>query len=153
MTPRTPQLTLRLDAVMPQPDTHWGTGTTIAYLGGRLTLVLDTTCRGAMRIGDELHLPLPPAATTRQICDTAESWLREEALRLFTEKSTLAGRQSVAIKLVFGKRSDWVRLEGKQLRCHWRLIEQPMKVITQVLTQAMASQATALVSDDLFALV
>lgn len=159
MNPRTLQLTLRLDAPTPAPDTQWGAGTTIAYLGGRLTLVLDTACRVAMRIGDELHVPLPPAATARQICDAAESWLREEALRLFTEKSALAGcnaphgvRQAVAVKLVFGKRSDWARLEGKQLRCHWRLIEQPLAVISQVLTQALASQTPALQSDDLFAL-
>lgn len=153
MKPRTPQLTLRLDAATPAPDAQWGAGTTLAYLGGRLTLVLDTTCRVAMRIDDELHLPLPPAATSRQICDAAESWLRDEALRLFTEKSALAGRrQSVTVKLVFGKRSDWARLEGKQLRCHWRLIEQPLPVITQVLTQALARQAAALPSDDLFAL-
>lgn len=159
MKPRTPQLTLRLDAATPEPDAHWGAGTTIAYLGGWLTLVLDTTCRVAMRIGDELHLPLPPAATSRQICDAAESWLRDEALRLFTEKSALAGcnaphgvRQAVTVKLVFGKRSDWARLEGRQLRCHWRLIEQPLPVITQVLNQALACQAPALPSNDLFAL-
>ncbi len=152
MKPRTPQLTLRLDTDVPTPAADWGAGTTIAYLGGRLTLVLDTTCRTAMRIGDELHVPLPPAATARQICDAAESWLREEALRLFTEKSALAGRHEISVKLVFGKRSDWARLEGQQLRCHWRLIEQPLAVITQVLTQALASQAAALQSDDLFAL-
>ncbi len=152
MKPRTPQLTLRLDAATPAPDAQWGAGTTLAYLGGRLTLVLDTTCRVAMRIGDELHLPLPPAATTRQICDAAESWLRDEALRLFTEKSALAGRPGLVIKLVFGKRGDWARLEGKQLRCHWRLIEQPLAVISQVLTQALVSQTPAQQSDDLFAL-
>jgi len=152
MKPRTPQLTLRLDAALPAPDAQWGAGTTLAYLGGRLTLVLDTTCRVAMRIGDELHLPLPPAATARQICDAAESWLRDEALRLFTEKSALAGRHGINVKLTFGKRSDWARLEGKQLRCHWRLIEQRLPVITQVLTQALASQTPALPSDDLFAL-
>ncbi len=165
MTPRTPQLTLRLDTDVPTPAADWGAGATIAYLGGRLTLVLDTTCRVAMRIGDELHVPLPPAATARQICDAAESWLREEALRLFTEKSAqplraasgltaslLAERQAVTVKLVFGKRSDWARLEGQQLRCHWRLIEQPLTVISQVLTQALASQTAALQSDDLFAL-
>ena len=152
MKPRTPQLTLRLDAATSPPDANWGAGATIAYLGGQLTLVLDTACRTAMRIGDELHVPLPPAATARQICDAAESWLRDEALRLFTEKSALAGRPGLVIKLVFGKRSDWARLEGQQLRCHWRLIEQPLAVITQVLTQALASQTPALRSDDLFAL-
>jgi predicted metal-dependent hydrolase len=152
MKPRTPQLTLRLDAATPDPEAQWCAGAAVAYLGSRLTLVLDTTCRVAMRIGDELHVPLPPAATARQICDAVESWLREEALRLFTEKSALAGRQSVTVKLTFGKRGDWARLEGQQLRCHWRLIEQPLAVISQVLTQALARQAAALPSDDLFAL-
>lgn len=151
MKPRTPQLTLRLDAAMPAPNAHWGAGTVIAYLGGPLTLVLDTACRVATRIGDELHLPLPPAATSRQICDAAESWLREEAQQIF-EKSALAGRQDWVIKLIFGKRGDWARLEGKQLRCHWRLIEHPLPVIHQVLSAALASQPPAVAADDLFAL-
>lgn len=88
-----PQLDLRLDAASGSKDAPWHEGGVIAYLGGTLKLVLDTAAREPVRIDGELHLPLPPAATARQIHDAAESWLRDEALRLFSEKSALAGRQ------------------------------------------------------------
>jgi hypothetical protein len=93
---RSPQLALRLDAAAPDPDAQWCAGAAIDYLGARLTLVLDTACRVPERIDRQLHLPLPPAATARQIRDAAESWLRDEAQRIFdqvvAEKSALAGR-------------------------------------------------------------
>lgn len=156
---RKPQLTLRLDAAAPDAAAHWCAGGRIAYLGASLELKLDTACRLPERVGSELHLPLPPAATPRQIRDAAESWLRDEALRLFAEKtgkSTPAGRSPAPLVLSFGKSGDWVKREGGVLRCHWRLIEQPMAVIEQVLAracaelQAEARQATQ--CDDLFAL-
>jgi predicted metal-dependent hydrolase len=153
---RSPQLALRLDAAAPDADAQWRAGAAIDYLGARLTLVLDTACRAPERVDRQLHLPLPPAATPRQIRDAAESWLRDEALRIFDQlvaaKSALAGRCAPRIVLVFGKRGDWVRAEGDLLRCHWRLVEQPLAVIEQVLGQALAAHA-APVCDDLFALV
>jgi len=121
-------------------------------------LVLDTAAREPLRIGSELHLPLPPAATSRQIRDAAESWLRDEALRIFT-KSALAGRHPARVVLCFGKRRDWAKREGGDggegnvLRCHWRLIEQPLGVVEQVLGHALSQGQAAQVSDDLFALV
>lgn len=156
-TQRSPQLALRLDAAAPDTDAPWRAGGAIAYLGASLTLVLDTACRTPERLGAELHLPLPPAATPRQIRDAAESWLRDEALALFervlAKNSALAGRQPPQISLVFGKRSDWVRREGNRLRCHWRLVEETPAVIEQVLGSALAALQPAPASDDLFALV
>lgn len=159
MKPRKPQLALRLDAAAPDMDAPWCAGSRVAYLGGSLTLVLDTACRLPERVGDELHLPLPPAATPRQVQDAAESWLRDEALRLFSaigQKSALAGRRSaMALRIVlsFGKRGDWVKREGGILRCHWRLVEQPMSVIEQVLGRAHAEATAVPHCDDLFALI
>jgi hypothetical protein len=177
MKSRIPQLALRLEADAPGADACWHAGADIAYLGATLKLILDTTCREPTRIAAELHLPLPPAATSRQIRDTAESWLRDEALRSFraivAQKSAqplraasgltaslLAGRQPPhgvgkipVIALVFGKRSDWVRREGETLRCHWRLIEQAPAIIEQVLGSAVAQLRPTPVCDDLFALV
>jgi predicted metal-dependent hydrolase len=153
----TPQLNLRLDVAVASNDVPWRAGGTIACLGHHLTLVLDTAAREPVRIDAELHLPLPPAATPRQIRDAAESWLRDEALRCFTaivrQKSALAGRQPPGIALTFGKRGDWARHEGDMLRCHWRLIEQPRLVVEQVLGQALKRNQASPVSDDLFALV
>lgn len=146
---RPPQLSLRLDAAPPPAtDATWRAHGTIMYLGAALTLKLDTFCRLPERVGNELHLPLPPAATPRQIRDTAESWLRDEAQRQF-RKSAPAGRRIV---LVFGKRGDWARLEGDTLRCHWRLIEQPQDVIEQVLARVWAEAVAVPRCDDLFAL-
>jgi hypothetical protein len=161
MKPRNPQLPLRLDADTPDKDGCWHTGGTVLHLGVALRLVLDTACRESTRVMDELHLPLPPAATPRQIRDAAESWLRDEALCNFSaivaQKSALAGRHGgqpiPPIVLTFGKRSDWVRIENQTLRCHWRLIEQSLPVIEQVLGRALASLQPATVCDDLFALV
>ena len=164
MKSRTPQLKLRLDAAAPDAAVQWCAGGTIVYLGDTLTLVLDTTCRLPERIGVELHLPLPPAAAARQIRDAAESWLRDEAQRVFADclrKSALAGRcpedaeragrLPLRIVLSFGKRGDWTKREGDVLRCHWHLIGQPPAVIDQVLHRAMAQAQPAPACDDLFA--
>lgn len=151
-----PQLTLRLDAANPLADRPWQAGSVVVHLGESLTLVLDTAARESLRSAGELHLPLPPAATPRQIRDAAESWLRDEALRCFAaivaQQSALAGRQVPGIALTFGKRSDWARREGAVLRCHWRLIEQPPDIVEQVLARALMQAAATPVSDDLFAL-
>jgi hypothetical protein len=152
MKPRLPQLQLRLEAAAPAADAPWRAGGSVAYLGGTLTLALDTACPLPERIGEELHLPLPPAATPQQIRDAAESWLRDEALRIFTQKSALAGRQ-LRIVLGFGKRGDWVKREDDVLRCHWRLIEQPLAVIEQVIGNAAAAREASPACADLFAMV
>lgn len=154
MKPRAPQLQLRLDAAPIDAAAPWCAGGQIAYLGACLTLVPDSARRAPERVGDELHLPLPPAATPRQIRDAAESWLRDEGLALFSgiveKKSALAGRCPPTLALSFGKGGDWVRVEAGRLRCHWRLIEQPMGVIEQVLGQALARTPQAQACDDLF---
>jgi hypothetical protein len=157
MKPRLPQLALRLDAATSNADAPWCAGAAITYLGSSLRLVLDTACSTPARIGEELHLPLPPAATPRQIRDAAESWLRDEAMRHFTavvaEKSALAGRQAMAaprVALSFGKHGDWVKSEIGLLRCHWRLIEQPADIIAQVLQQALPGTHAAPACEDLF---
>lgn len=114
----------------------------MAYLGQTLLLVLATDSRAAEQMGDELRLPLPPEATPRQVRDAAESWLRDEALRIFSDclaKSMPSGRHSPRIVLSFGKGGDWARREGDLLRCHWRLIEQPLPVVVQVLAKAGAT--------------
>lgn len=159
MKPHPPQLALRLDAATQTTDAPWRAGGTLVYLGEPLTLVLDTACRLPERVGAELHLPLPPAATPRQIRDAAESWLRDAALRLFSaiaQNSALAGRRPYGdvprTVLTFGKRGDWACCTDGELRCHWRLIEQPRTVIEQVLASALAGHRAAPASADLFAL-
>ncbi|MFN6961443.1 MAG: hypothetical protein ACK4N6_04305 [Rhodocyclaceae bacterium] len=148
-----PQLDLRLDAAAPDHDARWCAGGRIAYLGGWLILRLDTDRRTPERVGEELHLPLPPGAMPRQIRDMAEAWLREEAQRILQDmvrKSALAGRHPCRVMLSFSRHGDWARRDGDSLRCHWRLIEQPLAVIEQALVWALAEETAAAAANDLF---
>ena len=150
---RNPQLSLRLDAAGADEEARWRAGGTVTCLGEALTLVLDTDCRLPERVGAQLHLPLPPAATERQIRDAAESWLRDAAQGVFAaivQNSAPAGRRP-RIVLTFGKGGHWARIDGDTLRCHWRLIEQPQPVIAQTLGRALAEYRAAPASTDLFA--
>ena len=141
---RSPQLKLKLDSNAPDPASRWHDGAALAFLGGSLRLVLGTRHQEALREGDTLDLPLPPQATPRQIQDRAEAWLRDEAKRqlqqVIEQKSVLAGRRVPRLSLSFAARGNWVEAQdGNALRCNWRLIEQPMAVIEQAITRAMAT--------------
>jgi predicted metal-dependent hydrolase len=141
---RSPQLKLKLDSNAPDPASRWHDGAALAFLGGSLRLVLGTRHQEAQREGDTLDLPLPPQATPRQIQDRAEAWLRDEAKRqlqqVIEQKSVLAGRRAPRLTLSFAARGNWVEAQdGNALRCNWRLIEQPMAVIEQAITRAMAT--------------
>ena len=65
MKARSPQISLRLDAA--PPTVRWHDGARLPFLGGHLLLSLETDRKVAVREGELLHLPLPPAATPRQI--------------------------------------------------------------------------------------
>ena len=143
-TARSPQLKLKLDSREPDPASHWQEGAALAYLGGRLRLVLGTRHKDAVHEGDTLDLPLPPQATARQIQDRAEAWLRQEAKRILqqviAQKSALAGRHAPRLALSFSARGHWVEVQDcASLRCNWRLIEQPLPVIEQAIARAIAA--------------
>jgi predicted metal-dependent hydrolase len=143
-TRRSPQLALKLDDSGTDAASRWRDGATLAFLGGSLRLVLGTQHQEALREGDTLDLPLPPQATPRQIQDRAEAWLRAEAKRLLAriieQKSALAGRRAPRLALSFAASGHWVEVRDSDLlRCNWRLIEQPLGVIEQAITRAIAS--------------
>ncbi|MBL8489313.1 MAG: hypothetical protein JNM82_00875, partial [Rhodocyclaceae bacterium] len=111
MRKRSPQLALRLEAPDPDPGARWRDGAALDFLGGEIRLRLDTGVEEAGLAGGELHLPLPPEATARQVQDSAEAWLRREAQRLFEE---VAGREAVRrnracprLVLSFAGRGSW----------------------------------------------
>lgn len=156
MKPRPPQLALRLDFDTPDPGARWCDGARLTYLGGEITLALDTQRRAAVLDDGVLHLPLPPAATPRQIQDGAETWLRKEAARLLAECIARAaqalGRATPPCSLSFAARASWVQADGRGgLRCNWRLIEQPMATIEQAIAPAIAKLPSLAAADDLFA--
>lgn len=144
MKPRSSQLTLRLDSASPDPAMQWRDGASLPYLGTQLRLRLDTDRRLAVRDGDSLHLPLPPAASARQIRDGVEAWLRQEAAALIgasmLRQAELLGCPVPRWSLSFSARSSWVTSQPDgSLRCNWRLIEQAPALIDQVLRQALAA--------------
>jgi len=160
MIKRNPQLTLRLDAALPDSAARWRDGAPLTYVGGTVVLKLDTDCKEATLDAGELHLPLPPEATPRQVQDTAESWLRAGAQRVIADQVALAARQlgrpSPAVSLSFAARAGWVQADVKggeaTLRFQWRLVEQPLPVIAQVVAQAVAKLPRVEATLDLFAL-
>lgn len=154
MKPRNPQLEFRLGADKAASETEWAEGSVIAYLGGQVTLTLDTKHEHAQLDGATLHLPLPPEATSRQIRDAAEAWLRREAKHLLTEA---IHRHSAQLKLTpprlalsFAARGHWVQTDVDCLRCNWHLIEQSMDTIDQVISRAIATLPPPALEGDLF---
>lgn len=85
---RAPQLALRLGA-MPDGAIDWCDGVGITYFGRelhvRLGTVHNTEHTVAALVGENLHLPLPPEASARQIQDSAEAWLRQQCLAYVDE--------------------------------------------------------------------
>ncbi|MBU1236768.1 MAG: M48 family metallopeptidase [Gammaproteobacteria bacterium] len=155
-TKRKPQLALRLDAAAPDVAARWRDGASLACLGATVTLRLDTACKEAMFADGQLHLPLPPEATPRQIQDAAESWLRAYAVRVISAQVVMAARPlrraPPAVSLSFAARGSWAQPHDRGLRFHWRLIEQPPEVIAQVVERAVAALPKVEDSLDLFAL-
>lgn len=156
MKQRPPQLTLRLDFDESAPEQPWCDGGRVPYLGGRIALRLDTLSRDASFEQGVLYLPLPPEATARQIQDRAETWLREEAERILQacvqRQAKRLDRPAPVCTLSFASRANWVQVDAKgHLRCNWRLIEQPMPVIEQVIGRAVAELPRAPGDGDLFA--
>ena len=156
MKRRNPQLALRLDADGPDALDGWRDGRVLRYLGGTVTLRVDTAHEQARLEGDQLPLPLPPGAAPRQIQDAAESWLRANALRVVGAQVTMAARHlgpaAPTVALCFAARAGWLEADGKGgLRCHWRLIEQPIEVIADVAAKAVAALPAREATPDLFA--
>lgn len=162
-TGRSPQLSFKLDSREPAAAARWHEGTSLAFLGGSLRVVLGTQHKEALREGDTLDLPLPPQASARQIQDRAEAWLRDEAKRLLQQViekklceavalgTVPAGRQAPRLALSFAARGHWVEVQGSDsLRCNWRLIEQPMAVIEQSIARAIAALPPEGAEFDLF---
>lgn len=154
---KVPQLPLQLDAANPDAAARWRDGTCVPYLGGTVTLQLDTACREAMLDGNTLHLPLPPEATPRQIQDAAEAWLRKQVAGVIAAAVGMTARgmarPAPRISFSFAARGNWWQADAHGgLRFHWRLIEQSEAVIVQAVRQALANLPLPATEPDLFAL-
>ena len=154
-TPRNPQLALRLEADLPDPAARWRDGAALPYLGAHVILCIDTDREMATLDGQVLHLPLPPAATPRQIQDGVEAWLRQEAARLIGASLARAAQQAARAapswSFSFSARGGWAQIHPDgSLRFNWRLIEQPRETIEQVVAAAFAALPGANATADLW---
>lgn len=156
-TSRNPQLALRLDAELPDPAVRWRNGATLTYLGDVVTLCISTTRNMAILEDRVLHLPLPPAATPRQIQDGVEAWLRQEAAGVIGACLERAARHVVPAcslpnwSFSFSARGGWAQNHADgSLRFNWRLIEQPRETIEQVVAAAFGALPAANATADLW---
>lgn len=155
MKPRPPQLALRLDCAAVDPGARWRDGARLPYLGDEIGLALSTRHSDATLVDGVLHLPLPPEASARQVQDGAEAWLRREAARVLGICAAIQARRlgrAIPVCSLSFARASWVQIDGRGgLRCNWRLIEQPLAVIEQVVATAVAKLPAGAAMDDLFA--
>lgn len=149
MKARSPQISLRLDAA--PPAVRWHDGARLAFLGDELVLVLVTDRKAAMREGEILHLPLPPAATPRQIQDGVEAWLRQEAAFFIAASIKRQSPGDIRWALSFAAKGGWAHVHADgSLRFNWRLIEQPAEIIEQVVARAIAALPQPAANSDLW---
>lgn len=149
MKARSPQISLRLDAA--PPTVRWQDGVRLSFLGGHLVLSLETDRKVAVREGELLHLPLPPAATPRQIQDGVEAWLRQEAVLIIGDRVKRLSPGGIRWGLSFAAKGGWAQVHADgSLRFNWRLIEQPGEVIEQVVGRAIAALPRPTATSDLW---
>ena len=130
----------------------WRDGTTIRFLGGTVTLVLDPSTTGSVLQGRldalpgvpqmALHLGLPHTATAEQIRDMVQSWLQRQARRVFEERCAIfAPRLGVRMKrlALSSAATRWGSASADgSIRLNWRLVHFGLPVIDYVVTHELA---------------
>lgn len=130
----------------------WRDGTTIAFLGDTVIIVLDTRSTGAILHTAEdtlpgvprltLHVGLPQSATAEQIRDAVQSWLQRQAKRIFEERCRhFAAQLGVRMtRLSLSSASTRWGSAGADgaIRLHWRLVHFAMPTIDYVVAHELA---------------
>ncbi len=130
----------RLDAAR----VDWREGTTIPFLGEKLTLCLDAQASGAVLHADtrRLHLGLPQGASAEQVRDAVQSWLQRQARRVFEERcQVFAARLGVRMKRLSlsSAATRWGSASADgSIRLSWRLVHFAVPVIDYVVTHELA---------------
>lgn len=146
----------RLEQAVP-----WRDGMALPFLGAELKLCLATRREMAAIENGILYLPLPPAATARQIQDAVEACLRQEAASLISaelaQAAAQAGCKPPAWAFSFAAQADWVQQHGdhsnpakQALRFNWRIIELPRAELQRIVAQAVTALAQQQATTDLW---
>jgi len=128
-----------------EPEMRWVDGARIQYLGREISLrSAGNSVRGTYFDADhgELHLQLPALASEEQFKDRVQSWLQQEAKRVFTERLPLFAEklqvryQSMSLSAA---KTRWgsCTSEGK-IRLNWRLIHFSPLIIDYVIAHELA---------------
>jgi hypothetical protein len=132
----------------------WRDGTSIDYLGAKLTVVLDparvvlAAAQAALLDGAppaaarRLAIGLPRDASAERIQDAVQSWLQREARRVFAERAAhFAARLGVRVRRLSlsSAATRWGSANANgSVRLHWRLIEHPLATIDYVVAHELA---------------
>lgn len=131
----------------------WRDGTSIDYLGAKLTVALDPTralAAGQAALLDDvpptanrrLFVGLPRDASAERIQDAVQSWLQREARRVFAERAAhFAERLGVRVRRLSlsSAATRWGSANANgSVRLHWRLIEHPSATIDYVVAHELA---------------
>lgn len=131
---------------------EWKDGTSIAFLGEQVILVLDPQATGAVLHTDAdslpglqrltLHVGLAHTATADQIRDTVQSWLQRQARRIFEERckhfAQQLGVHYTRLSLSSAQTRWGSASADGSIRLNWRLIHFPMATIDYVVAHELA---------------
>lgn len=128
-----------------QPTIAWEDGAQFPYLGEPLILRISTTQRSGIFFsedGKEITVCLPPEATEQQLKDRVQSWLQQEAKRIFNERLPIYAEklnvsyQSMSLSSA-ATRWGSCTADGK-IRLNWRLIHFTPEIIDYVIAHELA---------------
>lgn len=128
-----------------QPAMRWTDGATLPYLGAEITLrVTPATAHGIQFQHDsrELAIGLPAEAEEQQLKDRVQSWLQQEAKRVFNERLPVFAEKlgvcyhSMALSAATTRWGSCTA-QGK-IRLNWRLIHFSPMIIDYVIAHELA---------------
>ena len=138
----------RLDRRM-QPTIQWEDGAQFPYLGDTLILRISTTQRSGIFLSQnpenqqqELTVCLPPDASEQQLKDRVQSWLQQEAKRIFNLRLPVYA-EKLNVKYhsmsLSSAATRWgsCTSDGK-IRLNWRLIHFTPQIIDYVIAHELA---------------
>lgn len=131
---------------------QWREGSTIAFLGEPLVMVLDPRVAGAMLDAETQSLPevphrvlrigLPHDARPEQLREAVQAWLQRQALRVFEQRCAhFAPRIGVRVRrlALSSAASRWGSAsDDGGIWLHWRLIHFTLPVIDYVVAHELA---------------
>jgi len=128
-----------------QQAIEWAHGAQVPFLGGKVQLcVLERGMLPHGALPDVQHLPVsvPPGASTTQVREVAEAWLKKQARTLFEQRlqhfAPLLGVRWSKLSLSSAN-TRWgsARVDG-HIRLNWRLIHLPVSQIDYVVVHELA---------------